>query len=109
MNILDSKLESQRIKIINFLQWNDPDGSYIDEECIMQELPVMTYEDAVKYFFGVVNDGFYDNIEDSIFEIPYEDVVLYAKKNTFYGKTIQKLELLTSNDNPTVEFYRNLI
>ena len=42
MNILDSNLEGQRIKIINFLQWNDPDGSYIDEECIMQELPVMT-------------------------------------------------------------------
>ena len=69
----------------------------------------MTYEDAVKYFFGVVNGDFYENITDSICEITYEDVVLYAKKNTFYGKTVQKLELLTSNKTPTLEFYRSMI
>lgn len=73
--------EKDRVSITNFLQWNDKNGCYTDDNCVVEEVPIMTYEDAV----------------------------LYAKKNTFYGKTIQKLELLTSNDNPTIGFYRILI
>ena len=41
----------------------------------------MTYDDSVKYFFGVMNDDFYYNITDNIFELSYEEVIKYAKDN----------------------------
>ena len=102
-------LEDKRILITNFLQWNDKNGSYTDDNCDIEEIPRMTYEDSVKYFFGVLNDDFYYNIADNIFELSYEEVINYAKENSFYTKTIEKLELLLNNSNPTVEFYRFLI
>ena len=95
--------------IINFLQWNDPNGSYTDDDCMAEEIPMMTYEDAVKYFFGVINGDFYAGISDSICEITYDNVIKYAKENTFYDETIKKLNLLIKNSSPTVEFYKGLI
>ena len=47
----------------------------------------MTYDDSVKYFFGVMNDDFYYNITDNIFELSYEEVIKYAKDNNFYDST----------------------
>ncbi|MGU8558943.1 hypothetical protein ACV3P1_11800 [Clostridium perfringens] len=101
--------DNQRIKITKFLQWNDKNGYYADEECDLEEEPRMTYEEAVKYFFGVLNDDFYYNIVDNIFELTYEEVINYAKENGFYDKTYEKLMLLVNNDDITEEFYRNLI
>ncbi len=98
-----------RIKITKFLQWNDRNGYYTDEECDLEEEPRMTYEEAVKYFFGVLNDDFYYNIVDNIFELTYEEAIKYAKDNGFYNKTYEKLMLLVENENPTEEFYRSLI
>lgn len=106
---MDNKQEKQRIVITNFLQWNDRNGSYTDENCDLEEIPSMTYEDAVKYFFGVMNDDFYYKIADNIFEITYEEVIKYAKEKGFYDITMQKLNLLVNDDNQTVEFYRSLI
>ncbi|MCY6354196.1 hypothetical protein OIO11_03000 [Clostridium sp. ZS2-4] len=40
--------EKRRAKIIEFLQWNDRNGSYTDENCDLEEIPRMTYEDAIK-------------------------------------------------------------
>ena len=48
-------IDKQRIKIVKFLQWNDKNGCYTDENCDLEHIPRMTYEDAVKYFFGVMN------------------------------------------------------
>lgn len=101
--------EYKRIKITKFLQWNDRNGSYTDENCALEEIPRMTYEDAVKYFFGVMNDDFYYKITDNIFELTYEEAIKYAKEKDFYDITIQKLSLLVNDDNPTVELYRSLI
>lgn len=101
--------EKGRIAITKFLQWNDKNGSYTDENCDIEEVPRMTYEDAIKYFFGVLNDDFYYNISDNIFELTYEEVINYAKEKGFYSSTIEKLELLLNNNNPTVEFYKSLI
>ena len=95
--------------ITNFLQWNDKNGSYTDENCDIEEIPRMTYEDAVKYFFGVLNDNFYYKISDNIFELTYQEVIKYAKENDFYDKTAQKLELLYSDRDPMVELYKSLI
>lgn len=99
----------ERIAITEFLQWNDRNGCYTDENCDLEEFPRMTYEDAVKYFFGVMNDDFYYKITDNIFELTYEEALKYAKEKGFYDITIKKLNLLVNDDNPTVELYRSLI
>lgn len=51
--------EKERKGIIEFLQWNDRNGCYTDENCDSEDVPRMTYEEAIKYFFGVVNDDIY--------------------------------------------------
>jgi hypothetical protein len=99
----------ERIAITKFLQWNDRNGFYTDESCDLEEISRMTYEDVVKYFFGVMNDDFYYKITDNIFETTYEEAIKYAKEKGFYDITMQKLNSLVNYDNPTVEFYRSLI
>ena len=99
----------ERILLIQFLQWNDRNGCYTDENCDLEDIPRMTYEDAVKYFFCVMNDDFYYSITDNIFELSYEEVIKYAKDNNFYDSTYEKLNLLINNDKPTIEFYKSLI
>ncbi|WP_349399680.1 hypothetical protein [Clostridium perfringens] len=102
-------MDIERIRITKFLQWNDKNGYYIDEECDLEEQPRMTYEDAVKYFFGVLNDDFYYKIVDNIFELTYEKAIKYAEDNGFFNDTYEKLNLLLENENPTEEFYGSLI
>lgn len=101
--------ESTRIKITKFLQWNDRNGCYTDENCDLEEVTRMTYEDTVKYFFGVINDDFYYGITDNIFELSYEEVIRYAKDNGFYDGTMDKLNRLINEDKPTLELYKSLI
>ena len=99
----------KRINLTQFLQWNDRNGCYTDENCDLEDLPRMTYEDAVKYFFCVINDDFYYSITDNIFDLSYEEIINYAKENRFYEITYEKLNLLINNDNPTIEFYKSLV
>lgn len=87
-------MENNRVIITKFLQWNDKNGSYTDENCDLEDIPRMTYEDTVKYFFGVINEDFYYGITDNISELSYEDIIQYAKYNGFYDKTMDKLNLL---------------
>lgn len=104
------KNELIRRKILNFLQWNDKNGYYTDERCDLEEVPRMTYEDSIKYFFGVLNEDFYCNLVDNIFELEYDEVIKYAKNNGFYEKTYKKLKLLiNTNDFKENLFYRNLL
>ncbi len=44
----------------------------------------MTYEDSIKYFFGVLNEDFYYTIADNMFELEYDELIKYAKNNGFY-------------------------
>ena len=99
----------KRVKIIEFLQWNDKNGCYTDENCDLEDVPRMTYEDAIKYFFGIINDDFYYSVVDNIFELSYEEVIKYAKDNNFYDKTIEKLNLLISEEKSTIELYKRLL
>ena len=101
--------EKQRKIIVEFLQWNDGNGCYTDENCDLEDIPRMTYEDAVKYFFGVINDDFYYDITDNIFELSYEEVIQYAKNNNFYDTTIAKLSKLVESNETSIELYRSLI
>ncbi|POO86837.1 hypothetical protein [Clostridium sp. 3-3] len=48
--------ENSRKRIINFLQWNDRNGCYADENCDIEGVERMTYEDAVKYFFFIIKN-----------------------------------------------------
>ncbi|MPQ43427.1 hypothetical protein [Clostridium tarantellae] len=102
-------MEKHRVKIAEFLKWNDRNGCYTDEDCDLEDVPKMTYEDTVKYFFGVMNDDFYYNVTDNIFELTYEEVIKYAKNNGFYDKTMDKLNKLIDEDKPTIELYKSLI
>ena len=101
--------DENRIKILNFLQWNDRHGCYTDGNCDLEEVPRFTYDEAVKYFFGVINDVFYYSKSDNIFELSYAQVIEYAKENGFYDKTYMKLNELLSNPNPTDDFYYSLL
>lgn len=99
-------MNNDRIKITQFLQWNDRNGCYTYENCDLEEVPRMTYEDTVKYFFGVINDDFYYSVTDNIFELGYEEVIRYAKDNGFYDRTMDKL---INEDKTTIELYKSLI
>lgn len=101
--------EKQRILITSFLQWNDRNGCYTDENCDLENIPRMTYEDAVKYFFSVMNEDFYYSVTDNIFELSYEEVINYAKENNFYDNTINKLNSLVNTDKITMDFYKSLL
>lgn len=101
--------ESVCIKITEFLQWNDRNGCYTDENCDLEDIPRMTYEDAIKYFFGVMNEDFYYSITDNIFELSYEEVIKYARDNNFYDSTYKKLNLLINNNERSIEFYKSLV
>ena len=98
-----------RKKIIRFLQWNDRNGCYTDENCDLEEVARMTYEEAVKYFFGVINDDFYYSIVDNIFELTYDEVIKYAKENNIYESTMNKLQILINAKSADDELYRSIL
>ena len=101
--------EKKRVAIIGFLQWNDHNGCYTDENCDSEDVPRMTYEEAIKYFFGVVNDDAYSQISESMADIEYEQVINFAKQNGFYDETLDKLSKLISKTSHTVEVYKSLL
>ena len=101
--------ELGRTRILNFLQWNDRHGCYTDENCDLEEVDRLTYNEAIKLFFGVINDEFYYSKADNIFELSYEQVIEYAKQNDFYDCTMEKLNLLLQESSPNDSFYRTLI
>lgn len=98
-----------RIKILEFLQWNDRHGCYTDENCDIEGVGRLSYNDAVKFFFGVMNEDFYYTKVDNIFELSYDETIEYAKQNGFYDSTMEKLQLLLQESSPNDNFYRSLI
>lgn len=103
------QMEKERKAISRFLQWEDRNGCYTDENSDIEGVPRMTYEDAVKYFFGVINSELYYSITDNIFELTYEEVIEYSKKFNVYDRTMYKLIQLVRKINTTTEFYRSLL
>lgn len=97
------------VRIVNFLQWNDRHGCYTDENCDLEYVNRLSYNDAVKFFFGVMNEDFYYSKVDNIFELSYDETIEYAKQNGFYDSNIEKLQLLLQESSPNDSFYRSLI
>ncbi|AMN30856.1 hypothetical protein [Clostridium perfringens] len=102
------KNELIRRKVLNFLQWNDKNGYYTDERCDLEEVPRMTYEDSIKYLFGVFNEELYYNIADNMFELDFNEVIEYAKEKGVYQSTYERINKLICSIE-TIELYRNLI
>lgn len=109
MKNYSQKFNKQRMRVTEFLQWNDKNGCYTDENCDIEGVERMTYEDAVKYFFGVMNEDFYYNITGNIFELEYEDIIKYAKDNNLYDKTMNKLNTLINAETVDTKLYRSLL
>ena len=42
--------ELKRENILQFLQWNDRHGCYTDENCDLEDVSRLSYNDAVKFF-----------------------------------------------------------
>ena len=101
--------DENRVRILNFLQWNDRHGCYTDENCDLEDVSRLSYNDAVKFFFGVMNEDFYYSKVDNIFELSYDETIEYAKQNGFYDSTMEKLQLLLQEPSPNDRFYRTLI
>lgn len=101
--------ELKRENILQFLQWNDRHGCYTDENCDLEDVSRLSYNDAVKFFFGVMNEDFYYSKVDNIFELSYDETIEYAKQNGFYDSTVKKLEKLLQEISPNDDFYRGLI
>jgi hypothetical protein len=101
--------EKERKSITEFLQWNDRNGCYTDENSDIEGVERMSYEDAVKYFFGVMNSELYYSITDNIFELTYEEAMEYSKKFNVYNTTMRKLMMLFKQNNVTPKFYRSLL
>lgn len=101
--------ENDRLKITQFLQWEDKEGHYTDECCALEEVNIMSNDEAGKFFFGVINTEMYFKIVDNIFEIEFEEAMNYAKVHGFYDTTVEKLELLRNCENPTSDFYQKLL
>ena len=99
----------ERSRILDFLQWNDRNGCYTDENCDLEEVDRLSYNDAIKFFFGVINENFYYSKVDNIFELSYDETIEYAKQNGFYDSTMEKLQLLLQESSPNDSFYRSLI
>lgn len=64
--------ELNRTRLLNFLQWNDRHGCYTDENCDLEGVSRLSYDDAVKFFLGVMNEDFYYFKADNIFELSYD-------------------------------------
>ena len=64
----------------------------------------MTYDDSVKYFFGVMNDDFYYNITDNIFELSYEEVMDLGQ---YFGH--KKVKFLSNLSCKLLTFFRSQI
>ena len=101
--------DENRVRILNFLQWNDRHGCYTDENCDLEGVSRLSYNDAVNFFFGIINEDFYYSKVDNIFELSYDETIEYAKQNGFYDSTIEKLQLLLQESSPNDSFYRSLI
>ena len=74
--------ELVRVELTKFLQWNDRNGSYTDEECELEGVAPLTYEEAMCYFYyNVFEDIYNENGYYNPGELEYEECISIAKDN----------------------------
>lgn len=95
-------------KILYFLKWNDSNGIYTVEDRMREDFPLLTFENAVVLFYGVIYDDFFFSITDNVFELSYLEVINLAKKNGFFEDATIKLELLLTQSS-TESTYKSLV
>lgn len=71
-------------------------------------MPRMTYEEAVKYLFRVVNEDDYVSISEWMADIEYKEAIRYAKDKNLYDITMRKLSELISKINLTIELFMGI-
>ena len=99
-----------RKNILNFIQWNDKNGYYTDERCVLEQVPKLSFKESIKYFFGVINSDFYYNIVDKILELSFDKTIEYAKSNEFFTETCNKLiKLLNNKSDNYILLYKSLL
>lgn len=79
--------ELVRVELTKFLQWNDRNGSYTDEECELEGVVPLTYEEAMCYFYYNVFENIYnENGYYSPGELKYDECISIAKDNNLEFK-----------------------
>lgn len=96
MNISDKDREV----ILKFLQWNDKNGCFTDENCKEQGQKIFGKRDTQKMFFDVVNSDFLlgERYENPL-RFTYAEVLWIAKGKNVYFSTITKLKMLLENNS----------
>lgn len=77
----------------------------MEKSYYLEEISRMTYEEAVKYLFRVVNEDDYVSISEWIADIEYKESIHYAKGKNLYDINMRKLSELISKINPTIELF----
>lgn len=95
--------------ILNFLAWNDRNGVYKIEDRVLHDFICLSYEESIRYFFGVLNDDVYYKFADNIFELSYDKVISIAREEGIYRETIEKLKVLLEYEGNSEDIYRSLI
>lgn len=108
-NEVNMSEELKRLELLNFLQWNDRHGCYTDQNCDLESVSRLSFDDAIKYFFGLMNEDFYYSKVDNIFELSYNQTIDYAKQNDFYDRTMENLGIVLQKLVPNDSFYKILI
>lgn len=101
--------EKIRLSILEFLQWKNQYGEYVDAKRISEGMNIITYEEAVKHFFGLINADFYSKFVNNIIELTYEEVINTAIINKFYDTTVSKIDMLIGEEFPTEMFYEKIL
>lgn len=102
-------MDFKRKRILDFLQWVDKNGSYTDENCKIDGVEKITYKEAVKHFFGFINEDVYCRYADNIFELSYDEVIQIARNIGVLDKTLNLLNEVEVSSEPTIAFYKSII
>ncbi|WP_034849848.1 hypothetical protein [Clostridium hydrogeniformans] len=103
------KINNEERKIIlEFLQWNDHNGCYTDNNCKGKEIKPLGKKDTLKIFFAVVNNDFFkDKDDDNPLNFTLLEIIKISKRSNVYFSTTLKLTMLLRNNN--IETYKKLI
>lgn len=101
-----TKKEMDRLK--EFLQWEDRNGCYTDENCEIEDMPILDEEGTLKYVIKVLNFEEFENSSKDIQEMEFEEIEEFLKSKELYEITIDKINTLKENDK-NITLYRKLI
>lgn len=102
--------EKNRQKLLRFLSWNDPNGTYLDEHSLSEGLPLLTQEEAEKYFYNVITQDLVITQAGvgSVIDLTHNEVIEVLEQNSLYKDSVGKLKSLYNEDKPTTIFFSTL-